>query len=44
MNFLGVGPLEVALVAIVAMIVLGPECIPAVAVQFARAVRYMRGR
>jgi sec-independent protein translocase protein TatB len=43
MNFLGVGPLEVALVAIVAVIVLGPERIPAVAVQLARAVRYMRG-
>jgi sec-independent protein translocase protein TatB len=43
MNFLGVGPLEVALVAIVAVIVLGPERIPGVAVQLARAVRYMRG-
>ncbi len=43
MNFLGVGPLEVALVAIIAVIVLGPERIPAVAVQLARAVRYMRG-
>jgi len=43
MSFLGVGPLEVALVAIVAVIVLGPERIPGVAVQLARAVRYMRG-
>jgi len=43
MNFLGVGPLEVALVVIVAVIVLGPERIPGVAVQLARAVRYMRG-
>lgn len=43
MNFFGVGPLELALVAIVAVIVLGPERIPAVAVQLARAVRYMRG-
>src|SRR5438093_10310587 len=43
MNFLGVGPLEVALVAMVAVIVLGPERIPGVAVQLARAVRYMRG-
>ena len=43
MNFLGVGPFEVALVAIIAVIVLGPERIPGVAVQLARAVRYMRG-
>jgi sec-independent protein translocase protein TatB len=43
MNFLGVGPFEVALVAIIAVIVLGPERIPTVAVQLARAVRYMRG-
>jgi sec-independent protein translocase protein TatB len=43
MNVFGVGPFELALVAIVAVIVLGPERIPAVAVQLARAVRYMRG-
>ena len=43
MNFLGVGPFEIALVAIIAVIVLGPERIPTVAVQLARAVRYMRG-
>ena len=43
MNFFGVGPFEVALVAIIAVIVLGPERIPGVAVQLARAVRYMRG-
>jgi len=43
MNFLGVGPFELALVAIIAVIVLGPERIPTVAVQLARAVRYMRG-
>ena len=43
MSFLGVGPLEVALVAIVAVIVLGPERIPGAAVQLARAVRFMRG-
>jgi|SRR3972149_3765387 len=43
MNFLGVGPFELALVAIIAVIVLGPERIPGVAVQLARAVRYMRG-
>ncbi len=40
MNFLGVGPLKVALVAIVAVIVLGPERIPGVAVQLARALRH----
>jgi len=43
MNFLGVGPFEIALVAIIAVIVLGPERLPMVAVQLARAVRYMRG-
>lgn len=43
MNFFGVGPFELALVAIIAVIVLGPERIPGVAVQLARAVRYMRG-
>ena len=44
MNFLGVGPLEVALVAIVAVIVLGPERTLGVAVELGRAVRYMRSR
>jgi sec-independent protein translocase protein TatB len=43
MNFFGVGAFELALVAIVAVIVLGPERIPGVAVQLARAVKYMRG-
>jgi sec-independent protein translocase protein TatB len=43
MNFFGVGALELALVAVVAVIVLGPERIPGVAVQLARAVKYMRG-
>jgi len=43
MNFFGVGAFELALVAIIAVIVLGPERIPGVAVQLARAVRYMRG-
>jgi len=43
MNFLGVGPMELALVAILAVIVLGPERIPEVAVQVARAVRSLRG-
>jgi sec-independent protein translocase protein TatB len=43
MNFFGVGAFELALVAVVAVIVLGPERIPGVAVQLARAVKYMRG-
>ena len=43
MNFFGVGAFELALVAIIAVIVLGPERIPGVAVQLARAVKYMRG-
>ena len=43
MNFFGIGAFEVALVAIIAVIVLGPERIPGAAVQLARAVRYMRG-
>ena len=42
MNFFGVGPLEIGLVAIIAVIVLGPERIPEVAVQIARAVRQLR--
>jgi len=43
MNFLGVGPMELALVAVIAVIVLGPERIPEVAVQVARVVRSLRG-
>jgi sec-independent protein translocase protein TatB len=43
MNFFGIGAFELALVAIVAVIVLGPDRIPGVAVQLARAVKYMRG-
>ena len=43
MNLFGVGPLEIGLVAIIAVIVLGPERIPEVAVQVARAVRQLRG-
>jgi len=42
-GFLGVGPLEIALIMIVAVIVLGPERIPEVAVQIARAVKFLRG-
>lgn len=43
MNFFGVGPLEIAVVMVVAVVVLGPERIPEVAVQLARAVKFLRG-
>lgn len=43
MNFFGVGPLEATLVIVVAVIVLGPERIPEVAVQIAKAVKFLRG-
>jgi sec-independent protein translocase protein TatB len=42
MNFFGVGPLELGLVAIIAVVVLGPDRLPEVAVQVARAIRYLR--
>ncbi len=43
MNVFGVGPLELTLVLIIAVVVLGPERIPEVAVQMARAIRFLRG-
>jgi sec-independent protein translocase protein TatB len=43
MNFFGVGPLELALIIIVAVIFLGPERIPEAAVQVARAIKFLRG-
>ncbi len=43
MNFFGVGPLELTLVGIIAIVVLGPERIPEVAVQLARGIRFLRG-
>jgi len=43
MNLLGIGPLELTLVIVVAVIVLGPERIPEVAVQIAKAVKFLRG-
>ena len=43
MNFFGIGAFELAVVAVVAVIVLGPDRLPGVAVQLARAVKYMRG-
>ena len=43
MNLFGIGPLEIILVAIVAVVVLGPERFPEVAVQLARAIKWLRG-
>ncbi len=43
MSFFGVGPLELTLVAIIAVIVLGPERFPAAAAQVARAIKFLRG-
>jgi sec-independent protein translocase protein TatB len=43
MNVFGVGPMEIALVAIIAVVVLGPERFPEFAVQIARAIKYLRG-
>ena len=43
MNLFGVGPMEMALVIIIAVVVLGPERFPAFAVQIARAIKYLRG-
>lgn len=43
MNFFGIGPLEAGLVIVIAVIVLGPERIPEVAVQIAKAVKFLRG-
>lgn len=43
MNMFGVGPLEIFLVIVIAVIVLGPERIPGVAIQLAKGVKFMRG-
>lgn len=43
MNFLGIGLPEIVLILIIAVIVVGPQRIPEVAVQLARAIRYLRG-
>ena len=43
MNIFGVGPMEIALIAVIAVVVLGPERFPQAAVQLARAVKYLRG-
>jgi Tat protein translocase TatB subunit len=43
MGFLGIGLPELALIFAIAVIVLGPERIPGVAVQLARALKFIRG-
>jgi sec-independent protein translocase protein TatB len=43
MNFFGIGPLEIGLVVVIAVVVLGPERFPELAVQIARAIKYLRG-
>lgn len=43
MNFFGVGPAEVLVIIVVALIVLGPERLPEAAVQLAKAIKYLRG-
>lgn len=43
MNFFGVGPMEMALIAVIAVVVLGPERFPEFAVQVARAIKFLRG-
>lgn len=43
MNFFGIGLPEIILILIIAVIVVGPQRLPEVAVQLARAIRYLRG-
>jgi Tat protein translocase TatB subunit len=43
MNLFGIGPLELGLVIIIAVIVIGPERFPEAAVQVARAIKFLRG-
>ena len=43
MNFLGIGMAEIVLIALIAVVVLGPERFPEVAVQVARAIKWLRG-
>src|SRR3989304_5360243 len=39
----GIGLPEIVLIAVIAVIVVGPQRLPEVAVQLARAIRYLRG-
>ena len=43
MDFLGIGPAEIILVLIIAVIVVGPKRLPEVAVHLSRAIRQLRG-
>ncbi|MEO8457259.1 MAG: twin-arginine translocase TatA/TatE family subunit [Chloroflexota bacterium] len=43
MNIFGVGPMEMLLIAVIAVVVLGPERFPQAAVQFAKALKFLRG-
>lgn len=43
MDFLGIGPLELLLIALILMVVLGPERMPNLARRLGRAVRAFRG-
>ncbi len=42
MNFLGTGMAEIVLIALIAVVVLGPERFPQAAVQVARAIKWLR--
>jgi len=42
MNFLGIGPLELVVVLVVALLVVGPERLPRLAADIARTVREIR--
>ena len=42
MDFLGIGPVEIALIALIAFIVLGPDRIPGVMRQLGTWVRQLR--
>ncbi len=43
MDIFGIGPLELLLCVIIAVVVLGPERFPQAAVQIARALKFLRG-
>ncbi|MBI2912771.1 MAG: twin-arginine translocase subunit TatB [Chloroflexi bacterium] len=43
MSFLGIGLPEIVLILVIAIIVVGPQRLPEVAVQLARAIRHLRG-
>src|SRR3970282_2722804 len=43
MDFLGIGLPDLIVVLIIAVIVVGPKCLPEVAVQLARLIRQLRG-